>query len=131
MNVIRTYPLWLSPEDVARLHSALILQHTALMVVATAVPTVSGVRYRSEGQDRNSGKSFQEESSLMAKLTTAARKKLPKSDFVEKSTRKYPIPDAAHARDALARSSGKPEHASVVAAVKRKFPRIKITNAKQ
>jgi len=71
------------------------------------------------------------ELSLMAKLTTAARKKLPKSDFVEKSTRKYPIPDAAHARDALARSSGKPEHASVVAAVKRKFPRIKITNAKQ
>jgi hypothetical protein len=67
----------------------------------------------------------------MAKLTTTARKKLPKSDFVEKSTRKYPIPDAAHARDALARSSGKPEHASVVAAVKRKFPQIKITKAKQ
>jgi hypothetical protein len=67
----------------------------------------------------------------MAKLTTAARKKLPKSDFVEKSIRKYPIPDASHARDALARSSGKPESAFVVAAVKRKFPRIKITNAKQ
>jgi hypothetical protein len=46
---------------------------------------------------------------------------------VEKGARKYPIPDAAHARDALARSSGKPEHASVVAAVKRKFPKIKIT----
>jgi hypothetical protein len=69
--------------------------------------------------------------SIMAKLTTAARKKLPKSDFVEKGARKYPIPDAAHARDALARSSGKPEHASVVAAVKRKFPRIKISNEKQ
>jgi hypothetical protein len=67
----------------------------------------------------------------MAKLTTAARKKLPKSDFVEKNTRKYPIHDAAHARDALARSSGKPEHASVVAAVKRKFPKIKITKTKQ
>ena len=66
----------------------------------------------------------------MAKLTTAARKKLPKSDFAEKGTRKYPIPDAAHARDALARSSGKPEHASVVAAVKRKFPKIKITKGK-
>jgi hypothetical protein len=71
------------------------------------------------------------ESSLMAKLTTAARKKLPKSAFVEKTTRKYPIPDAAHARDALARSSGKPEYASVVAAVKRKFPKIKITKGKQ
>jgi hypothetical protein len=63
----------------------------------------------------------------MAKLTYAAKKKLPKSDFVEKDTRKYPIPDAAHARDALARSSGKPEHADVVAAVKKKFPKIKIS----
>ena len=71
------------------------------------------------------------ESSIMAKLTAAARKRLPKSDFVEKGARKYPIPDATHARDALARSSGKPEHASVVAAVKRKFPKIKITKSKQ
>jgi hypothetical protein len=63
----------------------------------------------------------------MAKLTYAAKKKLPKSDFVEKDTRKYPIPDAAHARDALSRSSGKPEHADVVAAVKKKFPKIKIS----
>ena len=63
----------------------------------------------------------------MAKLTATARKTLPASDFAEKSTRKYPIPDAAHARDALARNSGKPEHAAVVAAVKRKFPKIKIT----
>jgi len=67
----------------------------------------------------------------VAKITAASRKKLPKSDFVEKGTRTYPIPDAAHARDALARSSGKPEHASVVAAVKRKFPKIKITKGKQ
>jgi hypothetical protein len=63
----------------------------------------------------------------MTKLTTAKRKQLPKSDFVEKETRKYPIPDASHARDALSRSSGKPEHASVVAAVKRKFPKIRIS----
>jgi hypothetical protein len=63
----------------------------------------------------------------VAKLTAASRKQLPKSYFVGKDARKYPIPDAAHARDALARSSGKLEHASVVAAVKRKFPRIKIT----
>jgi hypothetical protein len=67
---------------------------------------------------------------IVAKLTSAKRKKLPKSDFVEKSTRKYPIPDAVHARDALARSSGKPEHAAVVAAVRRKFPKISITNKK-
>jgi hypothetical protein len=66
----------------------------------------------------------------MAKLTSAERGKLPASDFVEKSVRKYPIPDAAHARDALARSSGKPEHAAVVAAVERKFPRINIKKKK-
>jgi hypothetical protein len=66
----------------------------------------------------------------MAKLAAAARKRLPKSSFVEKGTRKYPIPDAAHARDALARSSGKREHAAVVAAVKRKFPNIKVSKKK-
>jgi hypothetical protein len=65
----------------------------------------------------------------VAKLTTVKRKRLPTSDFVEKKVRKYPIPDAAHARDALARSSGKPEHAEVVAAVRRKFQQIKITKA--
>jgi hypothetical protein len=66
----------------------------------------------------------------VAKLTSAKRKRLPKSDFVEKGARKYPIPDAAHARDALARSSGEPEHAAVVAAVGRKFPKIKIAKQK-
>jgi hypothetical protein len=67
---------------------------------------------------------------IVAKLTSAKRKKLPKSDFVEKGARKYPIPDAAHARDALARSSGKPEHSAVVAAVGRKFPKIRIAKKK-
>jgi hypothetical protein len=62
----------------------------------------------------------------MAKLTYEKRKDLPKGDFVYPKTRRYPIEDAAHARDALARSSGKPEHAAVVAAVKRKFPEIEI-----
>jgi hypothetical protein len=65
----------------------------------------------------------------MAKLSTAKRKRLAKSDFVERGARKYPIPDAS-ARDALARSSGKPEHSSVVAAVRRKFPNIKIAKNK-
>ena len=64
----------------------------------------------------------------MTKLTTAAREKLPKADFVYPKTRRYPIEDAAHARDALARSSGKPEHAAVVEAVRRKFPEIEIEN---
>jgi hypothetical protein len=79
-----------------------------------------------DGLHRRSGGELQ----IVAKLTSAMRKKLPKSAFVEKGSRKYPIPDAAHARDALARSSGKPEHAAVVAAVRRKFPKISITNKK-
>ena len=62
----------------------------------------------------------------MAKLTHAEREDLPKGDFVYPKTRRDPIEDAAHARDALARSSGKPEHAAVVEAVKRKFPEIEI-----
>jgi hypothetical protein len=60
----------------------------------------------------------------MTKLTYEERKKLPTGDFVFPKTRRYPIEDAAHARDALARSSGKPEHAKVVAAVKRRYPEI-------
>lgn len=66
----------------------------------------------------------------MAKLSGASRQQLPNSDFVEKGARKYPIPDASHARDALARSSGKAEHSAVVEAVRRKFPTIKITKKK-
>jgi hypothetical protein len=62
----------------------------------------------------------------MAKLTYEGRNELPKGDFVFPKTRRYPIEDAAHARDALARSSGKPEHAAVVAAVKRKYPEIDV-----
>jgi len=62
----------------------------------------------------------------MTKLTTTARENLPKGDFVFPKTRRYPIEDAAHARDALARSSGKPEHAAVVAAVRLKYPEIEI-----
>lgn len=71
----------------------------------------------------------------MAKLTAAARKGIPKSQMAVPSKGKaksgggavsgsYPIPDAAHARNALARSSGKPVEGQVRAAVKRKFPNI-------
>ena len=38
----------------------------------------------------------------MTKLTYEERKELPKSEFVFPKTRRYPIEDAAHARDALA-----------------------------
>jgi hypothetical protein len=63
----------------------------------------------------------------MAVLTAAARRRLPASAFVFPSRRAYPIPDLAHARNALARVSqfGSPaERARVRAAVARRFPQI-------
>ena len=66
----------------------------------------------------------------MSKLTAWQRHRIPKGEFAipEKApgSGSYPIEDQAHARDALARSSGKPEHARVVAAVKRRYPEIEV-----
>lgn len=62
----------------------------------------------------------------MAKLTAAARKKLPAKTFAG-SGRSYPIPDQAHARLALAMVSkyGSPaEKSRVRAKVKAKYPNI-------
>lgn len=41
----------------------------------------------------------------MAKLRAAKRNKLPASDFGEPGSRKYPMPDKSHARNAKARAS--------------------------
>lgn len=41
----------------------------------------------------------------MARLTTRSRSSLPKSDFGLPGTRKYPMPDKAHAGNAKARAS--------------------------
>lgn len=68
----------------------------------------------------------------MARLTYGQRKQMPVSQFALPSTRKggkggYPIPDKAHARDALSRVSanGTPaQKAKVRSAVHRKFPSI-------
>ncbi len=63
----------------------------------------------------------------MAKLTTAKRKAIPSKDFAGPD-RSYPINDASHARNALARVSqhGTPAlKARVKATVKRKYPGIK------
>jgi len=67
----------------------------------------------------------------VAKLTYQQRKNLPKKSFVfpgkAPGPGSYPIPDEAHARNALARVSqhGTPsERAAVRAAVHRKFPNI-------
>jgi hypothetical protein len=72
----------------------------------------------------------------MAKLKAAQRKSLPSSSFAlpgkgkgpeGKGAGSYPVPDASHARNALARVSqhGSPaEKARVRAKVKAKFPNI-------
>lgn len=41
----------------------------------------------------------------MAKLTAKTRKKLPKSEFGMPGSKKYPMPDKSHARNAKARAS--------------------------
>jgi len=63
----------------------------------------------------------------MAKLTTKARKAIPAKSFAEPKGRKYPIEDASHARNALARVSqhgSSAEKAKVRAAVHKKYPGI-------
>jgi hypothetical protein len=63
----------------------------------------------------------------MAKLTAAARKRLPKKSFALPGKDGYPIQDKSHARNALARVSqhGSPaEKKRVRAAVHRKYPSI-------
>ena len=72
----------------------------------------------------------------MADLTTKERQKLPKRDFAlpgkgegkkGAGAGSYPIPNKAHARNALARVSqfgSSEEKAKVRAAVERKFPSI-------
>jgi hypothetical protein len=41
----------------------------------------------------------------MTKLSTAKRKKIPKSEFGEPGKKKYPMEDKSHARNAKARAS--------------------------
>jgi len=63
-----------------------------------------------------------------AKLDAADRRALPKSAFAIPSkapgSGSYPIHDESHARNALARSSGKPEEGKVNAAVHAKYPQM-------
>lgn len=61
---------------------------------------------------------------IASALTSKARNKLSDSAFVFPAERRYPIHDEAHARNALARASGKPEEGKVRAAVHAKFPNI-------
>lgn len=59
----------------------------------------------------------------MAKLTAKTRNAIPSNEFAGPD-RSYPIEDASHARNALARASGKPIEARIRAAVHRKYPDI-------
>jgi hypothetical protein len=66
----------------------------------------------------------------MVKITSKGRKRMKSSTFALPKERKYPIPDAAHARNALSRVSqhGSPSEVKrVKAAVHKKFPSIKIS----
>lgn len=58
-----------------------------------------------------------------AVLSAETRNNLPESAFAL-SGRRYPIHDVAHARNALARSAGKPEAAQVRRAVCRRYPNM-------
>lgn len=61
-------------------------------------------------------------------LSAATRKAMPKTAFAVPSKRAYPVPDANHARMALAMvaKNGTPaQKKQVRAAVKKKFPAIK------
>lgn len=64
----------------------------------------------------------------MPKLNAAKRNALPKSSFAEPGKRAYPINDASHARNALARASqnaSPAEQKKIKAAVSKKYPGIK------
>lgn len=66
----------------------------------------------------------------MGKITAKERKRMKSSTFALPKERKFPIPDAAHARNALSRVSqhGSPSEVKrVKAAVHKKFPSIKIS----
>ena len=62
----------------------------------------------------------------MAKLTTKARKALSASSFVFPASRKFPIEDASHARNALSRAAAKGGRveATVKRKVHQKYPKI-------
>src|ERR1700760_4524312 len=67
------------------------------------------------------------ECAMSKDLSGKQRKKLSKKSFALPGKRKYPIPDKAHARNALARvaQNGTPaEQKKVKAAVKKRFPSI-------
>jgi hypothetical protein len=79
-------------------------------------------RYQRRFKEEDDEKELDED-----KLTYSQKQALPDSAFVFPKERKYPIPDLAHARNALARVAANgtsEEQARVRAAVHKKFPSI-------
>lgn len=64
----------------------------------------------------------------MAPLTTKARNKLPAKAFALPKERAFPIQDASHARNALARAhfASPAEQATIKSKVKKRFPSIAV-----
>lgn len=130
-----------SPEVQAAAQKA-IAEYDASRAKARAIPNKSNRRDMSRGGGTMRydawGNPISEEVDLsrvdLAVLTAKKRKRLKRSQFAvpkgkgsNPSQNSYPIPDEAHARNALARVSqfGTPEEQRMVkAAVKRKFPNI-------
>ena len=82
------------------------------------------VSYSSAQRRRKRMLSQQMASLTAAVLTTKSRNALPRSSFAIPEDRAYPIHDLAHARNALARSAGKPEEARVRRAVCKRYPQL-------
>lgn len=57
----------------------------------------------------------------MAKLTTKARKALPKKDFGMPGEKKYPMPDKSHAANAKARATQMENKGKISASTKSKI----------
>lgn len=57
----------------------------------------------------------------MAKLTTKRRKALPKSDFGLPGSKKYPMPNKSHARNAKARAAQQFKKGKLSASAKAKI----------
>jgi len=57
----------------------------------------------------------------MAKLTEQERDKLPKSEFGLPEERKYPMPDASHARNAKARAAQQENKGAISKAEERRI----------
>lgn len=61
----------------------------------------------------------------LKEINANARKHIAPTNFVFPKEKRYPIHDLAHARNALARASGKPEESKVKSAVYKKWPSLK------